>query len=243
MTFAKHNTLIVILIVAAVLRLGLLWGNVQVNPSYFHSDLARIQEQINSPDQPYHNGFGSEISNVAYALVNGQGFSSPFGGRTGPTGWVAPGMVVLYAIAFYLFGPFSFGAVLSLFLLSVLLSLATILLVYAVAMKIFDHRPSALAGSLLYALSPNDLALFYKIGQLDFNLFPFLFILNLFMFLLYNRKRTAGSLASFSLVATVTALFNPIFLAPLTVCILFRSFAIADSVCRPLSRLLQLYWS
>jgi len=224
MTFAKYNSLIVILIVAVVLRLGLLWGNIQVNPSYFHIDLALMQEQINSPDQPYHNGFGSEISNVAYSIVKGQGFSSPFGGRTGPTGWVAPGMVAIYAMAFYLFGPFSFGSVLSLFLLSVLLSLATVLLVYSVALKIFDHRPSALAGSLLYALSPHDLLVFYKTSQQDFNFFPFLFILNLFVFLTFYQQRTARNLVCFSLVAAVTALFNPVFLAPLTMCIIFPLF-------------------
>ena len=60
--------------------------------------------QISDSTAPYLNVFGFEVSNVAYALVcKGEGLANPFGGDTGPTGWAAPGMVMLYVLAFKLF--------------------------------------------------------------------------------------------------------------------------------------------
>ena len=36
--------------------------------------------------------FGWEIGRIAYSLANGMGFSSPFGGNTGPSAWTRAGL-------------------------------------------------------------------------------------------------------------------------------------------------------
>ena len=47
---------------------------------------------------------GAEYYNVARALVDGRGFSDPFGERTGPTAWVSPLYPALLATLLSLFG-------------------------------------------------------------------------------------------------------------------------------------------
>ncbi len=55
-----------------------------------------------------HNfGFGWEIGRIAYSLANGMGFSSPFGGNTGPSAWTAPVYPWIVSLAFRVFGSYS----------------------------------------------------------------------------------------------------------------------------------------
>src|SRR5437764_11635117 len=54
--------------------------------------------------------FGWEIGRVAYSLATGHGFSSPFGGNTGPSAWNAPVYPWIVSIAFRLFGVYSHAA-------------------------------------------------------------------------------------------------------------------------------------
>src|ERR1700733_14188180 len=55
-----------------------------------------------------HNfGFGWEIGRIGYSLAHGQGFSSPFGGNTGPSAWPAPIYPWVVSIAFRVFGSYS----------------------------------------------------------------------------------------------------------------------------------------
>src|SRR3954451_525910 len=52
-----------------------------------------------------HNfGFGWEIGRIADSLSRGMGFSSPFGGDTGPSAWTAPVYPWIVSIAFRIFG-------------------------------------------------------------------------------------------------------------------------------------------
>ena len=48
--------------------------------------------------------FGWEIGRIAYSLANGHGFSSPFGGDTGPSAWTAPVYPWIVSLAFRAFG-------------------------------------------------------------------------------------------------------------------------------------------
>src|SRR6202451_3034352 len=52
-------------------------------------------------------GFGFETGRIAYSLANGMGFSSPFGGNTGPSAWTAPVYPWLVSLAFRAFGSYS----------------------------------------------------------------------------------------------------------------------------------------
>lgn len=51
--------------------------------------------------------FGYETGAVAYSLATGHGFSSPFGGSTGPTAWLAPLYPTMCAVVFKVFGCFT----------------------------------------------------------------------------------------------------------------------------------------
>jgi 4-amino-4-deoxy-L-arabinose transferase-like glycosyltransferase len=55
----------------------------------------------------FHFGFGYETGAVAYSLAIGHGFSSPFGGSTGPTAWIAPLYPGMCALVFKVFGSFT----------------------------------------------------------------------------------------------------------------------------------------
>ena len=55
-------------------------------------------------------GFGWEIGRLAYSLANGHGFSSPFGGDTGPSAWNAPLYPWIVSLAFRVFGSYSHAA-------------------------------------------------------------------------------------------------------------------------------------
>ena len=54
--------------------------------------------------------FGWEIGRIAYSLANGHGFSSPFGGDTGPSAWTAPVYPWIVSLAFRVFGSYTHAA-------------------------------------------------------------------------------------------------------------------------------------
>jgi Dolichyl-phosphate-mannose-protein mannosyltransferase len=62
--------------------------------------------QVKPTDQ-VHFGFGQESGSIARSIAIGKGFSSPFGGDTGPTAWIAPLYPYLLAFIFKLWGVFS----------------------------------------------------------------------------------------------------------------------------------------
>jgi len=55
----------------------------------------------------HHFEFGWETGRVAASLAAGHGYSSPFGGETGPTAWMTPGFTLLLAGVFKVFGIYS----------------------------------------------------------------------------------------------------------------------------------------
>jgi len=59
------------------------------------------------PGHPDQLTFAYEIGRVAQSIVEGHGFSSPFGGSTGPTAWYTPVYPLLLAGIFKIFGVYS----------------------------------------------------------------------------------------------------------------------------------------
>src|ERR1700677_2993492 len=59
-------------------------------------------------DWLYHRGI--EMGLLADSLVHGLGYSSPFGGATGPTAFIAPGYPTLVAGIFLVFGSYTFAS-------------------------------------------------------------------------------------------------------------------------------------
>jgi hypothetical protein len=90
--------------------------------------------------RPYEMGF------VASSLLHGLGFSSPFGGATGPTAIVAPGYPTLVAAVFLVFGTYTAASAIVIMLLQILVSLCTIWLMMHVAVEILDARSAIVAG-------------------------------------------------------------------------------------------------
>jgi hypothetical protein len=133
--FARHRSVVVILAIGLAMRLFALLSFFTTHPrTYLFA-------------HPYEMGL------VANSLIHGLGYSSPFGGFTGPTAIVAPGYPTLIAAVFLLFGSFTFHSALAITGLQVVISLLTIWLIMRVAREIFDARTATLAGAF-WAISP-----------------------------------------------------------------------------------------
>jgi 4-amino-4-deoxy-L-arabinose transferase-like glycosyltransferase len=95
----------------------------------------------------------TEIGCFADSILAGHGMSSPFGGETGPSAFLAPGYPALVALLFHIFGAYSNGAAMALLLLHLLAAMLTVLVVMLVAQRTFGTRTAMVAG-MLCAVSP-----------------------------------------------------------------------------------------
>jgi 4-amino-4-deoxy-L-arabinose transferase-like glycosyltransferase len=93
-----------------------------------------------------HFGFGWETGRIARAIAEGDGFSSPFHGRTGPTAWVAPIYPYVVAGVFKVFGVFTYSSAWVLLALNSLFSALTCWSVYAIARETVGLRIARWAG-------------------------------------------------------------------------------------------------
>lgn len=91
-------------------------------------------------------GFGWEVGRIAYSLANGRGFSSPFGGNTGPSAWVAPIYPWLVSLTFRAFGDYSRGAAFAVLTLNSLFAALTCWPIYRIARRVFNQNVALLAG-------------------------------------------------------------------------------------------------
>jgi hypothetical protein len=90
---------------------------------------------------------GIEQGTLAQSLVTGHGFSSPFGGSTGPTALLSPGYPAVIALFFPVFGSFTFTAAIAIMVMQLLFSVATVLLIMHVALRCFGTWTANLAGT------------------------------------------------------------------------------------------------
>jgi 4-amino-4-deoxy-L-arabinose transferase-like glycosyltransferase len=98
--------------------------------------------------------FEQETGNIAYSLVTGRGFSSPFRKETGPTAWLTPVYPLIVAAAFKIFGIFTPGAFFALVLLNILFSTATCLPIFLVGKRVAGSGAAA-GAAWLWVLFPN----------------------------------------------------------------------------------------
>ncbi|MGA2906019.1 MAG: glycosyltransferase [Candidatus Korobacteraceae bacterium] len=104
-----------------------------------------------------HNfGFGWEIGRIAYSLANGMGFSSPFGGDTGPSAWTAPVYPWIVSIAFRVFGSYSPASAFALLSFNSLFAALTCGTIYRTALRVFG-RTVALWSGWVWALYPDTI--------------------------------------------------------------------------------------
>jgi hypothetical protein len=90
---------------------------------------------------------GVEMGLLADNLIHGLGYSSPFGGVTGPTAFIAPGYPTMVAAVFLVFGSYSFASEIVIITAQILISVLTLWLMMHIARKVFDPRTAKLAGA------------------------------------------------------------------------------------------------
>jgi 4-amino-4-deoxy-L-arabinose transferase-like glycosyltransferase len=97
--------------------------------------------------------FGWEIGRIAYSLANGHGFSSPFGGDTGPSAWTAPIYPWIVSLAFRVFGSYTHAASFGLLTFNSLCSALTSWVIYRTARRVFNEEVAVWSG-WIWALLP-----------------------------------------------------------------------------------------
>src|ERR1700749_3027214 len=79
-----------------------------------------------------------DLGFLASSLSSGHGLSSPFGGSTGPTAFLAPGYPAIVALSFRLFGSYSFASAAAMMGLETLFAMLTVALILHIAGGVFD---------------------------------------------------------------------------------------------------------
>lgn len=117
---------------------------------YFHT--YDFPEGVYGPLAPAlaHYSFGHETGSIARSLAAGQGFSSPFGGNTGPTAWIAPVYPALCALVFKIFGVYSRESALVILTINCLLSALTCIPIYKIGERTAG-RAAGLASGWIFA--------------------------------------------------------------------------------------------
>jgi hypothetical protein len=98
--------------------------------------------------------FYQETGNIAYSLVTGKGFSSPFRRETGPTAWLTPVYPLLVAGVFRIFGLFTARAFFAVVFLNALFSAAACIPIFLAGKKISGLGVAGVAA-WLWALFPS----------------------------------------------------------------------------------------
>jgi len=97
--------------------------------------------------------FGWEIGRVACAIATGHGFSSPFGGDTGPSAWNAPIYPYIVALAFRLFGVYAHAAAFALLTFNSIFAALTCWPIYRIARRVLNEKVAVWSG-WVWALLP-----------------------------------------------------------------------------------------
>jgi hypothetical protein len=90
---------------------------------------------------------------LAQSLVSGRGLSSPFGGSTGPTAFLAPGYPAIVSLVFRLFGGCSFVSGAVMMGLQTLFAVLTVAIIMDLSRRLFGAPAANLAGAF-WAVSP-----------------------------------------------------------------------------------------
>ncbi len=143
--FRRLRSLAAIATVALLVRIAFAW-------MYIHSHPARALGTI---------PFLFEPGNIAFSLVNGNGFSSPFRIDTGPTAWMTPVYPLILAGIFRIFGVYTFHAYLAAAGLNILFSVLTCVPIYYAGRRVGGERVAIVAASL-WAVFPTAILLPYE---------------------------------------------------------------------------------
>jgi GT2 family glycosyltransferase len=152
-------------------------------------------------------GFGWEIGRIAYALAHGLGFSSPFGGNTGPSAWTAPIYPWIVSLAFRVFGSYSPAAAFALLSFNSLFAALTCWTIYRIALRVFNPTVAVWAG-WIWALYPDTI--YWSVKWIwETSLSAFLLSLLFMLTLEMEGDERASSWIGFGLLWGIEALSNP----------------------------------
>lgn len=159
-----------------------------------------------------HNfGFGWETGRIAYALAHGLGFSSPFGGDTGPSAWTAPVYPWIVSLAFRAFGSYSHAAAFALLSFNSLFGALTCWTIYRTARRVFNPTVALWSG-WVWALYPD--AIFWSVKWIwETSLSAFLVSLLFMLTVEMEGDERLSSWTGYGLLWGLAALTNPAALA------------------------------
>ena len=154
-----------------------------------------------------HNfGFGWEIGRIGDSLAHGMGFSSPFGGNTGPSAWTAPVYPWIVSIAFRLFGSYSRASAFALLTFNSLFGALTSWTVYRIGRRVFSPMVAIWAG-WIWALYPDTI--FWSVKWIwETSLSTFFFSLLFMLTLEMEGDERISSWIGYGLLWGVEALTN-----------------------------------
>ncbi len=155
-----------------------------------------------------HNfGFGWEIGRIAYSLANGMGFSSPFGGNTGPSAWTAPVYPWMVSLAFRAFGSYSPASAFALLSFNSLFAALTCWTIYRTALRIFNEKVAIWSG-WIWALLPYTI--YWAVRWIwETSLSAFLLSLLFMLTVEMEGDERSSSWIGYGLIWGVAALTNP----------------------------------
>jgi 4-amino-4-deoxy-L-arabinose transferase-like glycosyltransferase len=87
-----------------------------------------------------------EMANLAYSMATGRGFSSPFGGDTGPSALTAPLYPWVISLAFQAFGVFSHGAAFAVLVFNSACAALTSWTIYRISRRVFNETVAVWSG-------------------------------------------------------------------------------------------------
>ena len=147
-----------------------------------------------------------EMGLLAKSLIQGLGYSSPFGVPTGPTAFIAPGYPTIVAGIFLLFGVYTFKSAMMIVFLNIAAALGTIALMMRLARRFFGTAAAYVAGAI-WTLSLPVLWLPVIFWESNFSALFFVTMLTLAL-----RTRSTPTHANWILLGAFTgmaALINP----------------------------------
>lgn len=147
-----------------------------------------------------------EMGLLGRSLLQGLGYSSPFGVPTGPTAFIAPGYPTLVAGIFLLFGVYTVKSALVIILLNVAAALATIALMMRLARQLFGAAAGWVAATF-WAVSLPVLWLPVIFWESSFS--ALFFVVMLTLALRTRRLPTTGNWVLLGAFTGIAALINP----------------------------------
>jgi 4-amino-4-deoxy-L-arabinose transferase-like glycosyltransferase len=191
----RNRSLILVVVVALAVRL--------VVVAFVYSDRT-------NPDRD-HWRFGGEAGRIARSIVQGEGFSNPLFGKTGPTAWLAPVFPYLLAGIFKIFGIYSTTSAIVALSLDSLFSALTCIPVFFIARKQFGEK-TALTAAWIWAFFPY--AVYFSAEFIWSTTLTTLLLSLIFLMALYLETSTSvWPWIGFGLVSGLGALTDPVILS------------------------------